>query len=418
MRREQELFLGAEVDPGSGQRSGAELRLDPDRLTTHGVVFGMTGSGKTGLCVALLEELALAGVPVIIIDPKGDLANLALLFEGPEPADLAPWVDPGEAQRAGRTVAEEAAAQATAWQQGRAEWGLGRERVAALRRRLRLTVYTPGDDSGVPVNVLGAFAPPAAEVMADLAAVRELIAGTVSGLLSLVGVEADPVQDPEHVVLSRIVEEAWLRGEALSLATLIRRLIAPPFREVGVFPVDEFFPPDKRSRLAMRLNGVIAAPSFAPWTRGASLDLAALTRVEQGPGGEVAAVPLSLFYLAHLDDAERIFFAALLLERIVAWSRTLPGTGGLRALVYFDEVFGFLPPHPKDPPTKGPILTLLKQARAVGVGTVLVTQNPVDIDYKALSNAGLWLVGRLQTERDRERVMDGLLAAGGGLERK
>ena len=410
------LYLGRVVDPASGQVTEERLDHDGDGLVTHAVTLGMTGSGKTGLCIGLLEELVLAGVPLIIVDPKGDMANIALVFDELRGDDFAPWVDPGEAQRNDRTLEEEGDVKAALWKKGLGEWGIGPERLAELSARMDLTVYTPGSESGVPVNVLGAFQPPGADVLYDASARRELVAGTVAGLLGLIGIEADPVRDPEHVLLSRIVDAAWERGESLDMPTLIRRLVDPPFTKIGVFEVDEFFKPDKRMKLAMKLNGIIAAPSFAPWTAGEALDIAAITTPQPATDGGPARTPVSLFYLAHLDDSERMFFASLLLEQVVAWTRTCSGTGSLRALIYFDEVFGFLPPYPANPPSKRPMLTLLKQARAVGVGMMLVTQNPVDLDYKAISNAGTWFIGRLQTERDRARVMDGLTSASGGLD--
>jgi len=412
------MFLGRIVDPASGQVTEEALEHEPDGLVTHAITLGMTGSGKTGLCVGMLEELVLAGVPLIIIDPKGDMANLALVFDKLQGEDFAPWVDPGEADRNGRTRAEEGEAKAALWKKGLADWGIGPERVAELHDRMALTIYTPGSESGVPINVLGAFEPPPPDVLYDPTARRELVAGTVAGLLGLVGIEADPVRDPEHVLLSRIVDAAWDRGESLDMATLIRRLVDPPFTKIGVFEVDAFFKPDKRMKLAMKLNGIIAAPSFKPWTAGEALNIRAITTPPKAEGDAPPRTPVSLFYLAHLDDTERMFFASLLLEQIVAWTRTCSGTGSLRALIYFDEVFGYLPPYPKNPPSKRPMLTLLKQARAVGVGMMLVTQNPVDLDYKAISNAGTWFIGRLQTERDRNRVMDGLTAASGGLDKK
>ncbi len=271
------LLLGRVLDPASGQVTEEALEHDPDGLVTHAIALGMTGSGKTGLCVGLLEELVLAGVPLIIIDPKGDMANLALVFDKLQGADFAPWVDPGEADRNGRSLDEEGEAKAAMWKKGLAGWDIGSERLGRLREKMALTIFTPGSESGVPVNVLGAFEPPPADVLYDPTARRELVAGTVSGLLGLVGIEADPVRDPEHVVLSRIVDAAWDRGESLDMATLIRRLVDPPFAKIGVFEVDIFFKPDKRMKLAMKLNGIIAAPSFKPWTAGDALDLRAMT---------------------------------------------------------------------------------------------------------------------------------------------
>ena len=367
-----------------GSNDGTPVDLEAEDFTTHGVVVGMTGSGKTGLCLVMLEEFVRAGVPIIAIDPKGDLGNLSLVFPELSPEDFAPWAD-------GQDPAE----LARRWKEGLAGFGLGAEELAGLQEKLDLTLYTPGSDAGEPVDVLAALAAPLD--VSDVEALRGLVSDTVGGLLGLVGKSADPVRDPAHIVLSTIIERSWSQGEDLDLEALITHLVDPPFEKVGVFPTDRFYPPDDRMDLAMLLNGVIASPSFSAWTRGASLD------VDRMLSGGV-----HVFCLAHLAEAERQFFVSLLLGRIVAWSRLQPGTERLRALVFLDEAAGYLPPHPKSPPTKGPVLTLMKQARAVGLGVLLATQNPVDLDYKALSNAGLWFVGRLRTEQDRRRLLKGL----------
>ncbi|MCK6505677.1 DUF853 family protein [Myxococcota bacterium] len=376
--------------------AGAAVVFAPEDLRTHGVVVGMTGSGKTGLSIVVLEELARAGVPIIAIDPKGDLGNLAFLFGALSAEEFAPWVEPGADP--GTTAA--------AWREGLAGSGLSAADVAALRDRVQVTVYTPGSEAGVPVDVLGAFRRPTQAAAADPDTLRAVVAGTVSGLLGLVGRDSDPVRDPAHIVLSQVLEQAWAAGEDPDLETLILRLVDPPFEKVGVFPLDRFFSPDDRMALAMQLNGIVAAPSFQAWTRGAPLDLVALLGGPEGP--PPGRVPVHVFTLAHLADPQRQLFLSLLLSGLRAWSRALPGTSGLRAVLFFDEVAGYLPPHPYDPPTKEPLLTLMKQARAVGLGVLLSTQNPVDLDYKALSNAGLWFVGRLQTKQDRDRLLSGL----------
>jgi len=388
---------------------GGPLLGEADRLTTHGVVIGMTGSGKTGLSITLLEELVLAGVPILALDPKGDLSNLALLFPEFRPADFAPWVDAGEAYREGITVSALAEEMAGRWEAGLARHDMSGDRVRALRDRMELTVYTPGAASGRPIDVVAALGRPPADVLADDEARAELAAGSVGSLLGLAGVEADPLRSPEHLVTAQIVERAWLAGEDLDLESLILRIVDPPFAKVGVFPVDRFWRPDDRMDLAMSLNSVIASPSFAGWAAGEPLDPGAL--LERRPDGRT---PVTVFHLAHLDEGERQFFASMLLGRLLAWSRRQPGTSALRALLFLDEAFGYLPPHPRNPPTKKPLLTLMKQARAVGVGVLLATQNPVDLDYKALSNAGTWFVGRLSTEQDVQRVSDGLRQAGAG----
>ena len=397
------LYLGRRLDDDSS------LQVDPDRLTTHGVVIGMTGSGKTGLSITILEELVLAGVPILALDPKGDLSNLALLFPRFDPTGFEPWVDAGEARREGIGVAELAARMAGRWRDGLASWAIDGDRVASLRDRMALSVFTPGAASGRPIDVVAALKRPPADALADDETRTELAAGVVASLLGLAAVEADPLRSPEHGVTTQIVERAWLAGEELDLETLILRIVDPPFAKVGVFPVDRFWKPDDRMDLAMSLNGVVASPAFAAWTAGDPLDPGAL--LEPRSDGRTN---VSVFHMAHLDEGERQFFASMLLGRLLAWSRRQPGTSSLRALLFLDEAFGYLPPHPRNPPTKKPLLTLMKQARALGVGVLLATQNPVDLDYKALSNAGTWFVGRLSTEQDVKRVDQGLRQAGAG----
>ena len=386
--------------------AGEPLALDPGDLTTHGVIVGMTGSGKTGLGIILLEEALSAGIPVLALDPKGDLGNLLLTFPELAPADFAPWVNESDAREAGLSVEEHAAQVATQWREGLAGSGIGPERIAALREEAELTIYTPGSTAGVPLNLVGSLGAPPLSWETEAESLRDEIEGIVSGLLGLVGIEADPLASREHVLLSNLVEHAWRAGTDLDLGTLIGRIQAPPLRRLGVFDVDTFFPPKERTELALRLNALVASPSFAAWGDGPALEPGALL-------GEPGSPKAAIVYLAHLSDEERQFVVTLVLSKVVTWMRGLAGTSDLRTLVYMDEVFGFAPPTAA-PPSKKPILTLLKQARAYGVGLVLSTQNPVDLDYKAMSNAGTWLVGRLQTARDKARVLEGLRSAAGG----
>jgi hypothetical protein len=395
------LRLGRKVEDGS------ELTLDADRLTTHGVILGMTGSGKTGLAMVLLEELIEAGVPLLLIDPKGDLANLGLLFADASAADLTPWTDAAAAQRSGQTPEEAATQWGQQLRAQRAEWGIDAPRVAALRDRLDLRVYTPGSLSGEPVNLLGSLGRPDAATLDDPEARVEWVTGLVQGLLALVEVTADPVRSPEAVVLAQIIDAAWEAQQDLTFEELVVRLADPPFKKVGVFPLESFYPSKERLELAMKFNALLASAAFSSWSKGAPLDPAAWQKPRQP-----AKVPVSVFYLAHLNDAQRMFFVSLCLHRLRTWSRALPGTSSLRCLLYFDEVAGYMPPHPAAPASKAPLLTLLKQSRAVGVGIVLATQNPVDLDYKGLANTGTWLIGRMQTAQDRARVAEGLTAAG------
>jgi hypothetical protein len=400
------FYLGREVDPASGEDSAAPLLYDSRDLTTHAVCVGMTGSGKTGLCISLLEEAALDGVPALVIDPKGDIGNLLLAFPDLAPADFEPWVDPGDAARKGITPAELAAKTAGTWRKGLAEWDQDGERVRRFREAADVAIYTPGSDRGLSLSVLKSLAPPAGDGT-DPAALTERIAGVVSGLLGLLGIEADPLKSREHILLSSILAEAWEDGRALDLPGLIAAVQKPPFDKVGVFDVETFFPSRDRLGLAMAVNNLLASPGFDAWLAGDPLDVQRLLFTAEGKPR------ISIVSIAHLPDAERMFVVTLLLNELVAWMRTQSGTSSLRALLYMDEIFGFFPPTAQ-PPSKRPMLTLMKQARAFGVGVVLATQNPVDLDYKGLSNAGTWFIGRLQTERDQARVIDGLQGAAAG----
>lgn len=401
-----------ELGLGRWQESSEPMRFEANQLVTHGVILGMTGSGKTGLAMGLLEELVLAGTPLLLIDPKGDLANLALLYPEASPEQLEPWVDAQEAQRQSLSPRQLAQNWAEQIQKGRLQWGLGPSRVRELAERMELRIFTPGSRSGRSVNLLSGFQVPEPDVLEDPEARSEQLSETIQSLLALVGLQVDPLRSPESLVLSQILDQAWQNGQSLSLEDLILRLADPPFKKVGVFPLETFYPAQQRLDLAMKLNALMVSPAFAPWCEGQPLDLAALHKPSEN-----GKTPVSLFYLAHLGDAERMFFVSTLLQRLKTWSRRLPGSGSLRSLLYFDEVAGYLPPHPHNPPSKSPLLTLLKQSRAVGVGVVLATQNPVDLDYKGLSNMGTWWIGRMQTSQDRERVMDGLTLAVAGMDR-
>ncbi len=400
--------LGRRVDDDGTSLPGDEGRLeyDPKHLRTHGLVFGMTGSGKTGLCIGMLEEAGRTGVPVIAIDLKGDITNLALAWPDLGPEHFAEWVDPSEVADGAdpAVLGEERAAK---WTKGLAGGGITPADITDYRGDTRITVYTPGSSAGVPVSLLDRFDPPQGHEQLPAEDRAELISGLTSALLGLVDIDADPIQSKEAILISAILTHAWDRGRSVDLRDLIRAVAEPPFASLGVFDLDEFYPERDRKKLAMRLNGLVASPSFAQWLQGEPLDVEALL-TREGPS------QTSVFYLAHLEDSERMAFVTLLLERVVAWMRTQPGTSDLRALVFMDEVFGYLPPHPKNPPSKRPILTLLKQARAFGVWLLLATQNPVDVDYKALTNAGTWWIGKLQTDQDKERILDGLISAASG----
>jgi hypothetical protein len=401
------FYLGRPHDLASKQTSAAPLLYDSKDLVTHAVCVGMTGSGKTGLCLGLLEEALIDGVPAILIDPKGDLANLCLTFPDLRPEDFQPWVNEEDARRKGLDVAAYAAQQAELWRKGLAAWGQDGARIRRLREAADVVVYTPGSTAGLPVSIVKSFGAPAPAVREDAEIFRERIGTTATSLLGLLGIEADPLQSREHILLARLFEAAWREGRDLDLSALIQEIQAPPVKKVGALDLDAFFPPKDRFELATRLNNLLAAPGFDAWLQGEALDIGALLHTAEGKPRA------AIFSIAHLSDAERMFFVSLLLNETLGWVRAQSGTTSLRAIVYMDEIFGYFPPV-ANPPSKLPLLTLLKQARAFGVGVVLATQNPVDLDYKGLANTGTWFIGRLQTERDRARVLDGLEGVAAG----
>ncbi len=408
------LYLGKEYDITQRAVTNDLLLYKSKHLTTHAVCVGMTGSGKTGLGIALLEEAAIDGIPVIAIDPKGDLGNLLLGFPDLRPGDFAPWIDAEEVSRRGETLAAAATETAERWSKGLADWGQDGKRIARLREAVDLSIYTPGSNVGRPLSILASFTAPAESLLEQDELYRERISSAVSGLLSLVGIADDPISGREHILLSMILDSAWRGRRDLDMAGIIQAVQSPGFEKVGVLDLETFFPGKDRLALAMRLNNLVASPRFAGWLLGERLEI---DRLLSAPNGKPR---VSILSIAHLADTERMFFVTILLNEILSWVRSQSGTSSLRAVLYMDEIFGYVPPT-ANPPSKVPMLTLLKQARAFGLGVVLATQNPVDLDYKGLSNAGTWFLGRLQTKRDNDRVLDGLqgaaTAAGKGFDR-
>lgn len=398
------FYLGREYDLERRAPRDNLLLYDAKDLCTHAVCVGMTGSGKTGLCLSLLEEAAIDNIPAICIDPKGDLGNLLLTFPKLDAESFRPWVDPAEATRRGLTPDEFAAQTAKTWKQGLADWHQEPERIQRFRDAADVAIYTPGSRTGIPLTVLRSFSAPDSDLRANPVALQERISTAVSGLLALLGINADPLMSREHILLSNLFLHSWSAGQDLELGSLIRGVQSPPFEQVGVLDLDSFFPAKDRFQFAMLLNNLLASPGFAVWREGEPLDI---QRLLYTPAGKPRIAILSI---SHLSDAERMFFVTILLNEVLAWMRKQSGTSSLRALLYMDEVFGFFPPT-ANPPSKTPMLTLLKQARAFGLGVVLATQNPVDLDYKGLSNCGTWFIGRLQTERDKLRLLDGLEGA-------
>ena len=411
MATNDKFYLGRLFDLKAKQVNPDPLLYDLEDLTTHAVILGMTGSGKTGLCIDLLEEAALNHIPALMIDPKGDITNLLLQFPNLLPEDFKPWVNADQARRENKTLDQVAGETAELWRKGLGEWGIEPERIKGLKEATEFAVYTPGSDAGISVNILASLKAPKIPWESNREMLREKISGTVIALLGLVGLEdIDPVRSREHILLSNIFENHWKQGLDLDLGELILQIQSPPFQKLGVFDVNTFFPEKDRFELSMLMNNILAAPSFQTWIIGQSLEIDQLLYTPEGKPRQ------SVFYIAHLNDTERMFFVTLLYSAVESWMRAQSGTTTLRAIVYFDEIYGYLPPV-RNPPAKTVMLRMLKQARAFGVGQVLVTQNPVDLDYKALSNTGTWFIGKLQTEKDKQRLLDGLDGALGGLDR-
>jgi hypothetical protein len=400
------FYLGRELEPETKAPKEDLILYKSKDLVTHGVVLGMTGSGKTGLCLALLEEAAMDNIPALIIDPKGDIGNIMLTFPELRGEDFRPWINEDDAVRKNMEPDAFAQAQADMWKKGLGDWGQPPERIKNLRDKVSIRIYTPGSSSGIPLSILSSLNVPSAKVLGNDELLNDRVVNTVSSILGLLGDKKDPQESKEHAFLCAIFNHCWSNNQNVDMQTLIRLILRPPFEKIGVFSVDEFLPQNDRDTLAKNLNNLVASPNFKSWLEGCPLDIPSLLQTTEGKP------QVAILSIAHLNDQERMFFVTLVLNELTAWMRIQSGTTSLRALFYMDEIFGYLPPV-ANPPSKRPMLLLLKQARAFGLGLLLATQNPVDLDYKALSNIGTWWLGRLQTQRDKDRVLDGLESAAG-----
>lgn len=394
------FYLGKQIDLKTGQLENDPLLYDSKDLTTHAVCVGMTGSGKTGLGIVILEEASIDHIPSIVIDPKGDLSNLLLTFPDLSPEEFYPWIDPMEASAKNMDMKSYSESIAKKWKEKLAEWGEDAQRIRTLKNAVEMVIYTPASQAGIPLSILSSFAAPPKGSM-DPTALRDRILSTASSLLSLIGVNADPVKSREHILISTLIGQAWSKGINVDLPMLIQQIQKPPFDKIGVLDLETFFPSKERIELSIKLNNLLASPGFQAWMEGEPLDIKQMLYTNEGKP------KLSILSIAHLSDAERMFFVTLFLNELLAWVRRQPGTSSLRAIMYMDEIFGYFPPV-ANPPSKLPLLTLLKQARAFGLGMILTTQNPVDLDYKGLANCGTWFIGKLQTERDKSKVFEGI----------
>lgn len=396
------FYLGKEVNPETQKLTDELVLYKNKHLTTHAALIGMTGSGKTGLGIDIIEEAALDNIPAILIDPKGDMGNLLLTFPELKTEDFEPWVDAGAAESKGLSVKEFAEKTATMWDKGIQSWHQDKSRIKALKNNVEYVIYTPGSSAGVQLSVLSSFDAPSEDVMDDPDSFTSVVNSTVSSLLALIKVKGDPLSSKEYLLISNIFIHLWKKGISITLEELIGYVTNPPFDKIGVLPLKSFYTQTQRLDLAMKLNTVLASPSFSAWTEGEPLNIKDLLYTEDGKA------KVSILSISHLDDSQRMFFVTLFLNKYISWMRQQSGTSSLRTLLYMDEIFGFFPAV-GNPPSKKPMLLLLKQARAFGISVILSTQNPIDLDYKGLSNIGTWFIGRLQTKQDKERVMDGLL---------
>ncbi len=406
MAKRADLYLGA-ARPLSRPTESAPFHLPAHHLTTHSVVVGMTGSGKTGLLFVMMEEALRSKVPSLLIDVKGDLSNLLLSFPTFQPASFLPWVEPLAAATDERPHDQIAAELAEERRRGLEGWGIGEAELAKYCLDTEVRVITPGSSGGERLHVLSALERHTERWVRDPEGARAALSAAVSLLLRLVGRDSDPARSREHVLLSVLAERRLRAGQSASLEALLGDLAEPPIERMGALELDAFVSKKDRGALAAGLNSLLASPTFESWREGVTLDIGEWLTPKNG------RTPAVVVSVAHLDEDERALVLGVLLEEVLSWVRSLSGTRRLRALIAFDEVYGYLPPHPNNPPTKRPLVALLKQARAFGVGVLVATQNPMDLDYRALSNAGLWCVGRLQTDADRERIVEGLRTAAG-----
>ncbi|HEX2735486.1 MAG TPA: helicase HerA-like domain-containing protein [Polyangiaceae bacterium] len=407
MSKAPAFYLGDCCAINAASRTAA-LHLPAHHLVTHGVVVGMTGSGKTGLVTVVVEEALRTGVPVLMIDVKGDLPNLFLSFADSDPSRFVPWVNGMLAPGDERSVLEVARSLAEERRQALESWDLGGDAARRFSEQRALRLITPGSSAGESLHVLSALERSTERWQRDPDAARSALSAAISLVLRLVGRDADAARSREHVLLSVLAERRLTLGEAADLAALLADLETLPISEIGALKVERYLPKKERQALAAALNNLLASPTFAAWRQGVTLDVGDWLTARPAEDGSLTRTPGVIVSVAHLDDEERGLVLGVLLEEVLTWVRGLSGSRKLQALIVFDEVYGFLPPHPANPPTKRPLVALMKQARAFGVGVLVATQNPMDLDYRTLGNAGLWCIGRLQTDADRARVIDGL----------
>ncbi len=346
------LHLGASR-PLKGGGKASPFRIPAHHLVTHGVVLGMTGSGKTGLVTVMVEEALRASIPVLVIDVKGDLPNLLFNFPTFDPSALLPWIDASHGDVPVDELAKRAAEQRRA---GLEAFGLGERELVDYAARSRVRVITPGADAGELLHVLSSLERRSSRWEDDIDGARAALSAAVSLLLRLLGRDPDPARSKEHVLLSVVAEARLKAGKSADIGELLADIVDPPLESIGALSVDQFLSKRARRDRAASLNSRLASPSFASWRQGVSLDVAEWMRPVEG------RTPATVVSVAHLDDEERALVLGVLLEEVLSWVRGLPGSQALKALVVFDETYGFLPPHPASPPTKRPLVALMNRS--------------------------------------------------------
>ena len=346
---------------------GQPFSLDIDSLRKHVVVLGATGSGKTTLCKAIVEELALKGYPVLAIDPKGDIGALAIASSE---LYFRPWSDL-EAEERGLDPEEYAEQLRRKYMEELSKWGVTPEKVKEYVENVKVTIYTPRSNAGIPLSIKPSLEPiPNVRKLLeeDPSVVYDAIDSIVSLLLRLAGYSEKSHQ--EQALVSQLIEYHWREGESLTLEDLISEIVNPPFRTIGSLRVDDFIPRKARLKLARALNVLLSHPSYRTWMEGETLDFDACFNRK----GMISVIDLR--FMTTLE--ERRFFIGALLQELYRWLLRRGGTSGLRFVLYFDELVGFIPPVGR-PPSKTALLLLVKQGRAFGLGCILATQNPADI---------------------------------------
>ncbi len=354
---------------------GGEYILNSNSLTRHCVVFGATGSGKTVLSKSIVEAAALAGVPVLAIDPKGDIGSLAVR---PRDLDSGSYIE--EIHRSGHNELD----------------------VVRFNENVEVRIFTPRSGMGIPVSLSPKLEVPGnfQTILADDPPLAyEMLEITSSTIGKLVGFDED--EKVKLAFIAAILEHYWTHGRAVEIRDLVEGVRNPPFEKFGELRTEDVFDRKERAELLTRMNLLLTDPGIKSWFIGEPIDFDRWFMTG-------AKTPINVVDLRSVaGEAERQVFVEYLLEQLFFWMIRQKGSQALKYLLYFDEIHGFCPPV-RAPASKKILIRLVKMARAFGLGMVLATQNPSDLDYKVLSNANIRFVGSLPMRQDIERIRLGL----------